>query len=59
MLLRDPSDQEFVKTMVTPAPHVLTENLEKLKQKWKDIDYCSQHVSTPNVLKQLNIIKGL
>ena len=36
MVFRDPSDQGLVRTMVTPSPHVLIENLKKFTKKWKD-----------------------
>ena len=57
MVFRDPSDQGLVRTMVTPAPDVLIENLKKFKQRWKDIHYCGQQVLTPNVIKELNAIQ--
>ena len=57
MVFRDPSGHVVVRSMITPAPHVLIENLEKFKQKWKDIHYCGHKVLTPNVLKELNAIE--
>ena len=57
MVFRDPSDQGLVRTMVTPSPHVLIENLKKFTKKWKDIHYCGQLVLTPNVVKELNAIQ--
>lgn len=49
LVFRDPTDQGSVRTLETPAPTVLVDNLKKFLRKWKDVDHEGQKLITPNV----------
>ena len=47
LVFRDPTDQGSVRTLETPAPTVLVDNLKKFLRKWKDVDHEGQKPITP------------
>ena len=57
MVFRDPKDQGSARTMETPAPTVLVDNLSKFVTKWKDVDHEGQKIITPHVIQQLTAIQ--
>lgn len=57
LVFRDPTDQGSVRTLETPAPTVLVDNLKKFLRKWKDVDHEGQKLITPNVMQQITAIQ--
>ena len=56
LVFRDPTDQGSVRTLETPAPTVLVDNLKFLR-KWKDVDHEGQKLITLNVMQQITAIQ--
>ena len=38
LVFRDPADQGSVRTKLTPAPHILRQQMCKFQEKWKDME---------------------
>ncbi|KAJ7373400.1 hypothetical protein OS493_012993 [Desmophyllum pertusum] len=57
LVFRDPSDAEEKRSLQTPSPQVMMDNINKFLKTWKDISHGNQAVLTVAAIKEIEKLK--